>query len=389
LKQTKNIGLRGISVADTKITMIDGIEGRLEYRGYDIKDLAKSSSYEEVAYLLLFEDLPRRGDIVEFTERLISEREIPDAVHNHLMNRPRSAQPMDVLQSTVPMLADFDPDLLEETREANIRMGIRLISKTATIVAAWSRIRRGLSPQKPSRDLPHAANLLYMLHGREPDGETARDLDVCFVLHADHSFNASTFAARQVASTRAHMYAAITAAIGALSGELHGGANTKVMKTLLEIGEVEKVRGWVNRQLEQGRRIMGMGHAVYKTTDPRAIILKDMSERIGRRLGQTKWYEMTRLIEEETRGQILKSKRKEIYPNVDLYSASVYYMMGIDVDLYTAVFALARMAGWVSHIIEEKFAEAQPKPVMYRPEADYIGRYCGVLGCRYIPIEQR
>ena len=266
---------------------------------------------------------------------------------------------------------------------------VKLIAKMPTLVAHWERIRKNLDIKKPDKRLGTAANFLYMLKGDIPDKETARDLDICLILHADHSFNASTFAAREVASTRAHMYACVGAALGALSGELHGGANAQVMKMLLEIDDVDKVEKWIKAKLDAGERIMGMGHAVYKTTDPRAKILCDISGRLAERTGNKQWHELSRKIESMVEEEFRKRKGKEIYPNVDFYSASVYYTMGISQDLFTPVFAVSRISGWCAHIIEEKFAEAQPKPVLYRPEAEYVGRYCGQDGCKYVPIEER
>jgi citrate synthase len=222
-----------------------------------------------------------------------------------------------------------------------------------------------------------------------PDPETARDFDICLILHAEHSFNASTFAGREVASTHAHMYASIAAALGALSGELHGGANSQVMKMLLEIGDVGRVPSWVSEKLQKGGKIMGMGHAVYRTEDPRATILRRISERLAVRYGDSKWYDMTRAIEAATQEEFKKLKGRDIYPNVDFYSASVYHMMGISRDLFTPVFAISRISGWAAHIIEEKFAEAQPKPELYRPDSDYIGTYCGPAACPYVPMEKR
>ena len=389
ISETKNIGLRGIPVADTRISAIDGENGVLIYRGYNILDLARSSTFEEVAYLLLYGDLPAHQQLDAFKESLTREREIPESLIHSMEGRPKSAHPMDVLQSSVAMLADHDPSARVEGKEADVAKAIRLIAKFPTIVAAWDRIRKGLAPLKPEPSLSHAANFLYLLKGETPDPETARDFDVCLILHADHTFNASTFAAREVASTRAHMYASVTAALGALSGELHGGANARVMETLLEIGDEEKVHPWVIRRLDDGKRVMGMGHAVYKTDDPRAIVLRPMSERLGKRFGESKWYEMTHRVEMVTKDEFKKRKGKGIYPNVDLYSASVYHMMGIDQDLFTPVFAIARISGWAAHIIEEKYAEAQPKPMLYRPKADYIGKYCGPESCEYVPIGDR
>jgi citrate synthase len=302
---------------------------------------------------------------------------------------PPSAHPMDVLQASVPMLGSYDPELHDETREANLSKAARLIAKSPAVVAGWDRIRKGLEPIPPRSELTHAGNFLYLLSGILPDPETARDFDICLILHAEHSFNASTFAGREVASTHAHMYASIAAAIGALSGELHGGANSEVMRMLLEIAEIGRVKSWVAGKLGRGGKIMGMGHAVYHTQDPRATILRGICERLARRTGDTHWYELTKAIEGATQEEFRKMKGKEIYANVDFYSASVYHMMGIPTDLFTPVFALSRISGWAAHIIEEKFAEAQPKPELYRPDADYIGTYCGPEYCEYIPIGKR
>lgn len=386
---TKDIGLRGIPVADTNICLIDGAMGELSYRGYDIHDLAEYSTYEESACLLLNGDLPDSSQLEEFRATLASERELPQTVTDYLQIIPKTSSAMDVLQSTVALLAGFDPELLDESKEANQRKATRLIAKVPTVVSAWDRSRRNLSPIAPDKKLPYAANFLYMLKGAAPDDETARDFDVCLIIHAEHSFNASTFAARVVASTRAHIYASVVAAIGSLSGELHGGANSQVMRSLLEIGDPDKVEEWVKAQFDSGQRIMGMGHAVYKTMDPRADILRHMSERLARRTGEPKWYLMTRKIEESTKQEFKKRRGDEINPNVDLYSASVYYMMGISPHLYTPVFAVSRIAGWTAHIIEEKFPEPPLKPVIYRPSAEYHGKYCGPVGCRYIPLGKR
>lgn len=389
ISETKNIGLRGIPVADTMISAIDGDRGQLIYRGFDVFDLVKYSTFEEVAYLLLFGDLPNRKGLMSFQESLADEREIPQALLRSMEVLPKSSHPMDVLQSSVAMLAGFDPQARVMGKEGDVTKAKRLIAKIPTIVATWDRIRKAQTPVESDPSLSHAANFLYLLKGEVPDPETAKDFDICLILHADHTFNASTFAAREVSSTRAHMYASVAAALGALSGELHGGANAQVMEMLLEIGEVGNVRSWVARRLDTGNRVMGMGHAVYKADDPRAKVLRSISERLGKRAGEPKWYEMTRLIEMTTKEEFQKRKGREIYPNVDLYSASVYHMLGIDRDLFTPVFAISRIAGWSAHIIEEKYAEAQPKPMLYRPKADYIGNYCGREACEYTPIERR
>lgn len=384
----RNIGLRNIEVADTRICSIDGENGKLIYRGYDILDLVNHSTYEETAYLLLLGDLPTTSQLEDFKRRLQEARGLPDPLIRNFKNRPKRAQPMDVLQSYVSELADYDLNISDSSKEAHVRRAVILIAKIPAIVAAWNRVRKGQHVIDPMEKGSHAANFLYMLRGVEPSAEEARVIDICLILHAEHSFNASTFAAREIASTRAHMYACISGAVGALSGELHGGANVQVMKMLLEIGDPASIDRWVTSRLQSGGRIMGMGHAVYRTTDPRADILARLSARISREKSN-KWYEITKRVEEATRKYMLENKRQPIYANVDLYSASLYYSMGIPMDLNTPIFAISRIAGWAAHIIEEKFAEAAPKPALYRPKAVYVGKYCGPMGCEYTPIASR
>jgi citrate synthase len=385
----KNTGLRGITVADTKISFIDAEKGILIYRGYRIEELAERSTFLEVAYLLLNSSLPGADELKKFEREVTAAREVPTYVYSGMKDWPKGAKPMDVLQACVPVLAMADPELTEESREANVRMAIRLIARMPVVVAAWHRIRTGLEPLASDPTLPHAANFLWLLHGKKPDEATARDLDVCLTLHADHTFNASTFACREVVSTRAHMYAGIAAGVGALSGSLHGGANAEVMKMLMELEFEKDIRGWVRARLDKGERIMGMGHAVYKTIDPRARFLKDMAYRIGKKTGQSRWHELSTQIETAALEELRKRGKTEIQPNVDFFSAPVYHMMGISRDLMTPIFAISRTAGWCSHIIEEKFAEAQEKPALYRPQAEYVGQYCGLMGCEYSPLEER
>jgi citrate synthase len=387
--RVKNIGLRGVTVADTRISFIDGEEGVLIYRGYRIEELAERSSYLETAYLLLNGYLPTREELDTFSNQVLEAREVPDFIYESMRKWPREANPMDVLQGCTPLLAIADPELSVETREANIRKAARLIARYPVIVAAWHRIRQGLDPLLSDATLSHAANFLWLLKGTIPEKEIAHDLDVCLVLHADHTFNASTFACREVVSTRAHMYAGAAAGVGALSGSLHGGANAEVMKMLLDLESESDIPGWVKRKLDLGERIMGVGHAVYKTIDPRAKFLKRMSLRLGEKTGQKQWHRISEQIEEAALKEFEKRGKTNIKPNVDFYSASVYHMMGIPRDLMTPIFAISRIAGWCAHIIEEKFAEAQEKPALYRPAAEYVGHYCGLLGCTYEPMEAR
>jgi len=387
---TKNIGLRGVKVADTRISHVDGTNGVLIYRGYRIEALAEHSTFEETAYLLHHEELPTAGELQAFTRQLVAAREVPGFVLDALRKFPASAGPMDVLQAAVPLLAAADPDLADESREANERKAARLIARTASVVAAWHRTRNGRDLPAPNAKLSHAGNFLWQMTGTRPDDDIATDLDTCLVLHADHSFNASTFACRAVVSTQAHMYAAVAAGVGALSGPLHGGANAAVMKMLDALEKERDVPGWVRKELEAGRKIMGMGHAVYKTTDPRAKYLKDMCFRIGRKLGQEHWCRLSTQIEETAVAEFVKRGKDTIKPNVDFFSAPVYHMMGIPGDMMTPLFAVSRIAGWTAHIIEEKFGDAHgEKPALYRPSAEYTGNYCGKEACTYTPIEER
>jgi len=385
--ETKNIGLRGIEVADTKISNIDGEKGKLIYRGYDILDLTKNSTFEETAYLLLYDNLPTKSQLGEFNSKLIEARFIPKQMQNNMGNWRKDADPMDMLQAFVSALAGYYDEEFSN-KEASYDKAINLIAKVPTIIASWHRIRNGLPIVNPDSSLNHAANFLYMMSGEKPDPEVEKVFDICLILHADHTFNASTFTARQVASTRAHMYSASSAAIGALSGELHGGANTEVMKMLLEIAKIDKVSPWIKESIERGGRIMGMGHAVYRTYDPRAQVLKELSRKLAIKTKEP-WFDITEKIETSTISEMKSQKNIDIYPNVDLYSASIYYMLKIPVDLNTPIFAISRVVGWAAHIIEEKFAEAAPKPALYRPKATYVGKYCGPEGCEYQTLDLR
>jgi len=388
-KPLLNTGLRGVVIADTRICEVDGANGRLIYRGYLVQDLAENATFEEVSFLLLYEKLPDKGELEAFKRQLAAERGLPPEVIAAMKTRPKGALPMDVLQAVVPMLANHDPDIRDQSRESVLRMATRLIAKFGTIIAAWHRIRNNQEPVEPSPDLDHAANFLYMLNGDVPDAEVARYLDKALVLHAEHSFNASTFAAREVASTRAHIYAAVSAAVGSLSGDLHGGANTRVMEMLFKIGSPEAVKDYVNQEFDAGRVIFGLGHAVYDTDDPRAYIVSAMSKAMEEKIGKTRWYEISALLEKTGKAEFKRRKGRDIYVNVDFYSGSLYLSLGIPVDLFTPTFAIARISGWCAHVLEEQFAGAAPKPMLYRPESDYVGDYCGPDVCEFKPMEDR
>jgi len=384
-----NKGLRGVTVASTKISDVDGQEGKLIYRGYLVQDLAERASFEEIAHLLLFEKLPDEKELESFTTRLKEARDIPREIIEALKTRPADSLPMDILQSSIPMIANHDSDIGNYSLEACHNRAVSLIAKFPGIIAAWERIRDGKDIVPPNVELGHAANFLYMLKGETPDDDAKHFFDVGLVLHAEHSFNASTFAAREVASTRAHMYAAVTAGVGSLSGELHGGANVRVMEMLKRIGSVDKVEDYINRELDAGRVIFGLGHAVYKTDDPRALILAPMAKIMCKKIGEPHWYDISKRLEEKSKATFKQRKGIDIFLNVDFFSASLYYAMGIPTDLFTPVFAISRIAGWTAHVLEEQFAGAASKPALYRPESDYIGDYCGPEECKFIPMGER
>lgn len=389
----KNTGLRGVKVADTKISYIDGENGVLIYRGYRIEELAERASFLEVAHLLLKGTLPTPAELTHFSREVAAARQLPPFLYEVFRSFPKAAAPMDVLQAAMPLLGMADPELHDESREANLRKAIRLLAGVPATVAAWQRIRNGRDPLPPDDGLSHTANFLWQLTGQKPDETTARMLDVILVLHADHTFNASTFACREVVSTQAHLYAGVSAGFGALSGSLHGGANAQVVKMLLEVEartkSLEEVEAWVKERLAKGQKIMGMGHAVYKTIDPRSIILKKMSLELGRKTGHENWYQILTRIDEVGEREFARLGKTNIKTNVDFYSGSVYAMMGIPTDLMTPMFAISRISGWCAHIIEEKFAEAQGKPALYRPSAEYVGDYCGPIGCVFQPLDER
>jgi 2-methylcitrate synthase len=367
-------GLRGVFAATSSISDVNGEKGELIYQGYNIHDLAKHSTFEEVIFLLWNKRLPTASELQALEQSLRAECELPAEIIDLMKRFPPEADPIDVLRTVVSALEFYDSSARDLSREASVRTAIKLTAQFPTIVAASDRIRKGLEPVKPDHNLNIASNFLYMLKGEKPSERDARIFDVCLILHADHELNASTFTARVVAGTLADMYAAVTAAIGALSGPLHGGANTAVMKTLLEIGAIENVEPYIEKALAEKRKIMGFGHAVYTTEDPRATHLREFSKQAGESAGDSKWYEMSRKVEE-----VIKSE-KGLYPNVDFFSASTYYMMGIPLDLYTPIFAISRISGWTGHILEQ-YADNK----LIRPRAEYIG----ARDLPYVPMDQR
>lgn len=393
LRRIKNTGLRGVVVADTKISYIDGEKGILLYRGYRIEDLAENSSFEETCYLLLHGTLPSQDALREFTKALIVSRKLPEFIYDSFRQWPLEAHPMDIVQASVPLLAMADPEVSVETRDADVRKAIRIISGLPSLIAGWHRIRKGLEPLPPDGDLSHAANFLWQLAGRKPTPEMARAFDISLILQAEHTLNASTFACREIASTGSHMYAAAAAGIGALSGSLHGGANVRVLEMLYALHSdglsEEDIARWVKDRLDRKEKIMGMGHAVYKTYDPRALLLKDIAGRLSRGTEYEELHRMLSRIDDEAVREFERRGKPRIKANVDFYTGLLYAMMGIPTDLMTLVFAMALSCGWCSHVIEEKFGEAHNEPTLYRPESEYIGYYCGETGCSYVPIDER
>lgn len=355
-------GLEDVVATDSTICFVDGKEGRLIYQGYDIHDLAEKSSFEEVVYLLWFGRMPNKAEFDAINRELRVNRKLPDDVIKLMKQLPKKALPMEVLRTVVSLLSMYDPDADDNGHEATVRKATRLTAQMPTIVAYWDNIRNGKETLEPLADTNLATNFLYMLTGKRPDEFSAKSLDIALILHADHELNASTFAARVASGTETDLHSAITAAIGTLKGPLHGGANQEVIKMLLKIGEVSKAESFVKKALEEHKKIMGFGHRVYRTEDPRAWHLRKMSEELGKRAGELKWYEMSRIIEEAV------LREKGLYANVDFYSASVYYLLGIPVDLFTPIFAMSRMSGWAAHILEQMSNNR-----LIRPRAEYVG----------------
>ena len=367
-------GLRGVVAASSSIGDVNGEKGELIYQGLDIHELADSSTFEEVVFLLWNGRLPKRAEFEELKQNIAACYETPAQLMSLMREFPADAEPMDTLRTAISALGFYDKESSDLSRDNSIKVATRLTARFPTIVAAIDRLRNGREPIKPKADLNIATNFLYMLKGEMPDEFDAHVLDVALILQADHELNASTFTARVVAGTLADMYSAVTAALGALSGPLHGGANTNVMKMLLEIGSVDNVEAYVKDALARKKKIMGFGHAVYRTDDPRATHLRRLSKEMGERKGNTKWYDMTAKVEE------VMKREKGLLPNVDAYSASTYYMMGIPLDLYTPIFAISRISGWTAHILEQ-YADNK----LIRPRAEYVGP----RNVPYVAIDER
>ena len=367
-------GLRGVVAASSSIGDVNGEQGILIYQGYNIHDLAEHSTFEEVVYLLWNGRLPKKDELAELVAQFRANYEVPAEVLEMMKTFPKDANPMDVLRTSVSALGFYDDEGHATDRESALKTAVKLTGQLGTLVAAWERIRTGKDIIAPDKNLSIAENFLYMLRGERAEADEARIFDIALILHADHELNASTFTTRVVAGTLEDMYGAVTAGVAALAGPLHGGANTNVMKMLIEIGDLDKVDSWLDEALAAKRKIMGIGHAVYKTEDPRATWLRKFSRQMGEKKGEMKWFEMSQRIEK------LMNEKKGMYPNVDFYSASAYYLMGIPLDQYTPIFAVSRISGWTGHILEQ-YANNK----LIRPRAEYTGE----RDLKYTPIDER
>jgi citrate synthase len=372
---TSGSGLKGVVLDETRIAFIDGEEGKLVYRGYNIHDLATRATFEETSYLLLYGVLPTREQLRDFDRDLKAARTIPESVVR-IIDDVKAAHPMDILRTAVSAIVALDESSHDARVDVALPVGVRLISQVATIVATMHRLRNGLDPVAPRDDLGHAANFLYMMFGHEPDPEHAKIIDLDLVLHAEHSSNASTFAARVAAGTGADIGSAIVAAIATLKGPFHGGAAEAVQKTVEEIGDPERAIDYVKEQIEAGEKVMGFGHRVYKTEDPRARELRGVARDLGHKKGNDTWFQILQQIEKAMEPY----RPKGIYPNVDFYAGAVYSLLGIPDEQFIPMFAVGRMPGWVAHVLEQ-FEDN----VLIRPLLEYTGP----RHLRYVPIEDR
>ena len=368
-------GLEGIIASKTSISYIDGQNGRLFYQGIEINELAEHSTFEETVYLLWHGTLPTKQQLANLDQELKANRAIPNELVQLLQLLPKDATPMEVIRTAVSALSAFVSDSDDTSREALVKHATRLTASIPTIVAAWERIRKGQDVLQPRDDLSHAANFLYMINGEEPNERAARVLDIALILHADHGLNASTFAARVTASTLSDMYSAMTSAVGTLKGPLHGGANQGVMQMLLDVQSPDNVNDWLENALANKKKVMGFGHRVYRADDPRALILRKIAKDVGEANNAPQWYELSEKIE-----QRMGELKPNLPINVDFYSASTYYVLGISRDQFTSIFTISRMAGWTAHVIEQLANNR-----LMRPESLYVGP----MDVKYTPIDER
>jgi citrate synthase len=367
-------GLEDVVVGSSSITFLDGLKGRMLYKGYDAVAMAGKISFEEVVYLLWEGNLPNASQLKTFSAILAENRALPAEVLSVMEKFPKKCHPMDVLREGVTLLAMLAPDAHDGSTKDDRQKAFRLVARMATFAAAWDRIRRGQSPIPPDPTLSHSANFLYMLNGQKPNQTAIGAMDMYLSLLADHDLNASTFTARVIISTLSDMHSAVAGALGALKGPLHGGANEKAMEMFLEIGDPDKVDGWIEKAISEKKKIMGFGHRVYKVEDPRSVPLRAMLHRLSQEKNDLRWYNISIKVAEAVQ------RRKNIYTNVDFYSASVLYLLGVPIDLFTTVFAAGRVAGWCAHIFEQLGDNR-----LIRPRTDYVGP----TDRAFVPLEQR
>ncbi len=368
-------GLKDVYLDTTQSSYIDGEQGILLYRGYNIHDLAAKSNFEEVSYLLIHGELPTEEELGAFNKRLIAARAAPKEVHD-VIRAVAKAHPMDVLRTAVSALSAYDPDTEDMSKEANIRKSERLTAVFPALVASHYRIRQGLEPIEPRNDLTHAANFLYMLDGKEPDADAVSAIDLDFLLHAEHGANASAFAARCTASTLSDMHSAIVTAIGTLKGPLHGGAAEAVQKMTNEIGDPSRAQAYLDDRLGRGEKVMGFGHRVYRAEDPRARHMRERSKALGKKLGHEEWYQILQQVE----GDMAKYQSRGIFVNVDFYAGSVYALLGLPEDIFVPLFAIGRVPGWCTEILEQ-----YDNNLLIRPLLEYVGP----MDEEYVPIDNR
>jgi 2-methylcitrate synthase len=372
-------GLEGVIAAESSICRIDGEKGELFYMGYSIADLVEHCTFEEVTYLLLHGELPNKDELAVFSAKMRNSRDLPEPVIAMIRDFPKDAHPMELLQSVISYLSSYVTHKIHHGPNCNCRETLHQVAEIATVVATYQRFQEGKEYLPPRKDLSHGANFLYMLRGEEPDPIEGEIMDKALILHAEHSFNASTFTARVVASTMSTCYCSISAATGALFGSLHGGANERVMEMVDKIGTKENARDWVNRALDNKQKVMGMGHRVYRAKDPRSIVIEEHIKQLGKLTGDSTYYDILKEVEHAFRER-MEEKGKPIYPNVDFFSGVVYRMLGIPTILFTPIFAMARAAGWLSHILEQRVDNR-----IFRPKALYNGQERRTL----IPIAER
>jgi citrate synthase len=372
-------GLEGVIAAESRICNIDGEQGKLYYYGYTIRDLVADCSFEEVTYLLLYGELPTNEQLEQFSKRMRASRDLKPPIVEMIREFPRDNHPMELLQSVISYLSGYVDHKIEHSATCNCRQTLHQIAQLPTVIAAYQRFQEGKEYVPPKEELSHGANFLYMLRGEVPDDDEGEMMDKCLILHAEHGFNASTFTARVVASTLSTCYCSISAAIGSLFGSLHGGANEKVLNTVEEIGSKDKVVSWLDKAMGEKRKVMGMGHRVYRAKDPRAYVMEEYLKNLTEKYGNRTYYDILKSLENEFRSR-MEEKGKPIYPNVDFFSGAVYTLLGIPSHLFTPIFAMARVSGWLSHILEQRSDNR-----IYRPR----GLYVGSNERKFIPIEER